>query len=101
MQKRFKRTETFLAITISAFILLFPAYLRCSNFAGAKLLSTDLSFENPDQEDLFSDQHNQLKLFVSIVSPLKLFPGTNLFEDSCHLFPQALSLHQKTFVLRC
>jgi TatA/E family protein of Tat protein translocase len=51
---------------ICAFTLVFPAYLRCSNLAGAKLLSTDLSFENPDQEDVFSRQQNESKPFVSI-----------------------------------
>jgi hypothetical protein len=101
MKKRFKRIQIFLVITISAFILVFPAYLRCSNLAGAKLLSTDLSFENPDQEDVFSDQQNQSKAFVSIVFPIELFPGTNLFEQSSHLLSQASSLDQNTFVLRC
>jgi hypothetical protein len=101
MQKRFKRVEIFLAITISAFVLVGAAYLRCSNFAGAKLLSTDLSFENPGQEDVFPDQQNQLKVFVSIAFPVKFFPGANLFERSCHLFFHALSLHQKSFILRC
>jgi hypothetical protein len=96
-----KLIQIFLVIVISAFILVFPAYLRCSYLAGAKFLSADLGFENPDQEDLFSDQHNQSKIFVSIVFLIKLLPGTNLFDQISRFCFLASFLDQKTLILRC
>jgi hypothetical protein len=90
-----------LVIVICSFTLVFPAYLRCSNLAGAKLLSTDLSFENPDQEDVFSGQQNEPKTFVSIVFLIKLPPGNNLFAQISRFCSLTSFLDQKTSVLRC
>jgi hypothetical protein len=86
---------------ICAFTLVFPAYLRCSNLAGAKLLSTDLSFENPDQEDVFFRQQNESKPFVSIVLLIKLPPGTNLFDQISRFCSLTPFLDQNTSILRC
>jgi hypothetical protein len=96
-----KLVQIFLVIVISTFTLVFPAYLRCSNLAGAKLLSTDLSFENRDQEDVFSDQHNQSNAFVSIVFLIKLPPETNLFDQISRFCLLPSFLDQKTSILRC
>jgi hypothetical protein len=93
--------QIFLVIAAFAFILIFPAYSCCSNLAGVKLLSTDLSFENPDQDDIFSDQHNQLKAFVSSVFTIKLLPKTIPFDQISRFWLQTASLDQKTLILRC
>ncbi len=50
------RTQTFLPLAISFFILIFPFYLCSSYFAEANVFSTDLGFDNADQDDQFVDQ---------------------------------------------
>jgi hypothetical protein len=96
-----KLIQISLVIVICAFTLVFPAYLRCSNLAGAKLLSTDLSFENPDQEDVFFGQQNESKTFVSIAFLIKLAPGTNLFDQISRFCSLTSFPDQKTSTLRC
>ena len=91
----------FLIIAISALLFAFPAYLRCSNSAGNRLLSTDLSFENPDQADIFSCQHHQSKAFVSSIFTVKLLPGTILFDQIVRLWFSASSLDPEVSPLRC
>lgn len=101
MKERFKRIQIFLVITISLFILALPAYLRCTMLSQAKFISSDLSFENPDQEEGLPDNGKGSKVLgptaLFIIFPL----GANLFEQSSHLFSHTLSLRQRTFVLRC
>jgi len=63
MKKRFKRIQIFLVITISFFILEFPAYLRYTNLSGVDFFSCDLNFENPDQGNVSPDCQNELELF--------------------------------------
>jgi hypothetical protein len=101
MEKRFRGMKILLVIAISLFILALPAYLRCTNLSEIKFVSSDLSFENPDQENGLPDDENELKVFVPTAFFTVFLMGTNLFEQSSHLFSQALSLCQKTLVLRC
>jgi len=101
MGKRFKRIQIFLVIAISLFILELPAYLRCTSLSETKFASSDLGFENPGQENALPDNGNELKVFGSSGFSTTFLLSTNLFERSIHLFSQALSLLQKTFVLRC
>ncbi len=88
-------------MVICAFTLVFPAYLRCSNLGGAKLLSTDLGFENPDQEDVFFGEQNESQAFVSIVLLIKLPPGANLFDRISRFCSPTSFLDQQTSILRC
>jgi hypothetical protein len=101
MKKRFERIRFFLVIAISLFILALPAYLRCTNLTETKFASSDLGFENPDQENGLFDTENELKVFgpTSVFTIFLLV--TNLFDQSSHLFSQTLSFRQRTFVLRC
>ena len=101
MKKGFKSLRIFPVIAIALFILALPAYSRCTNLSEAKFISFDLSFENPDQKDGPLDNENELKVFGPAAFSIIFLLGTNLFERSSHLFSQALSLRQKTFVLRC
>jgi hypothetical protein len=100
MKKRFKRIQIFLALTISLFILAFPAYLRCTQLSQTKFVSSDLSFENLDQDEGLPDNEKELKVFGPTAFNICV-SGTNLFEQSLHLFSHTLSLRHKTSVLRC
>ena len=101
MKERFKRIQIFLVIAISLFILAFPAYLRCTMLSQAKFISSDLSFENQNQEEGLPDNEKGLKV-LGPTAFLIIFPlDANLFEQSSHLFPRSPSLRQKTSVLRC
>jgi hypothetical protein len=101
MEKGSKSMQIFLIIAISLFILALPAYLRHTNLSEAKFASSDLGFENPDQENRVPDDEKELKAF----GPTGLFTifilGTDLSERPSHLFSQILSLRQKTLILRC
>ena len=101
MKKRFKGIQIFLIIAISVFILALPAYLRCTHLSQSKFGSSDLSFENSGQEEGLPDSEKELKTYGSSALLISFDLRTNLFEHSSHFFPQRLSLHQKTLVLRC
>jgi hypothetical protein len=101
MKKRFGNIEIFLVVAISFFILALPAYLHCTNLSETKFSSFDLSFENADQKEGPLDNENGLKVFGLTAFSIIFLLGTNLFERSSHLSSQALSLRQKTFILRC
>jgi hypothetical protein len=101
MKKRFKAPQIFLVIAISFFVLTLPAYLRCTKLSEANFVSSDLSFENPDQQNKLSDYENELEVFGPSAFSIIFLPGTNLLQQSFHFFSQALSLRQKTFILRC
>ena len=96
-----KRFIQILVIVTALFILLFPAYLRCLNLAEVDLSSTDLSFENPDQDDQLFDQQDGSRAFVLGGTSIPFFPGVNLFGQLPRFSFQTASLDQKTFVLRC
>ena len=101
MKKRFKRIQIFLIIAICFFILAFPAYLRCTKLSQTKFISSDLSFENPDQEEGLPDNEKELKVYGPYALLIIFHLVTNLFEQPSHLFSQTLSLCQRTFALRC
>jgi len=101
MKKRLKRIQIFLGIVISLFILALPAYLRCTQLSQSKFASSDLSFENPGEEEGLPDSQEELKGYGSSALLIIFDLSTDLFEQSSHLFSQTLSLCQKTFVLRC
>ena len=101
MKKRFKGIQFFLVIATSLFILALPAYLRCTQLSQIKFLSSDLSFENPNQEEGLPDNQKELKVYGPSTLLILFLLGINLFEQSSHLFPRSVSLCQKTSVLRC
>jgi hypothetical protein len=101
MKKRFKRSQIFLGIAISFFILALPAYLRCTQLSQSKFVSSDLGFESPDQEEGLPDNEKELMVFGPSAFPINFLLAANLFEQSSYLFPQALSLRQRIIVLRC
>jgi hypothetical protein len=101
MEKRFKRIQIFVLIAISLFILVFPAYLRCTKLPQAKLVSSDLSFEYLDQEESLPDNEKELKLYGPSNLLVMFSWGIYLFGQTFHLFPGSFSLLQKASILRC
>jgi hypothetical protein len=93
--------QIFLVIIISLFIPISLAYLNYYNLAKADFISLDLSFENPDQENLLLDQQNESKVFILSAFSI-LFPsGINLLKKFPPFFLTMCFSDQKTFVLRC
>ncbi len=95
--------QTFLPIAISFFVLVFPFYFRCSNFAEANLFSTDLGFENSDQDDQFLDQQQDgSKPFTMLTCSLfQFYLEADVFRHSPYFFSQTPSLNQENLILRC
>jgi hypothetical protein len=96
-----KSVQIVLVIAVSGVILVFPACLHNSLLAGMRLLSTDLSFENPDQDDTLSYEPVQSKAFVSAVFVVKSPPGTILFDQIARLWLLVCFPDQKALLLRC
>ena len=101
MKKRFKSIRIFLVIAISLFILAVPAYLRCTHLLQTKFVSSDLAFENVDQEEGLPDSEKELKIYGPGAFLNTFVLGSNPFEQSSHLFFEALSLPRRIIVLRC
>ena len=101
MKKRFKRIQIYLIIAISLFILASPVYLRCTMLSQAKFISSDLSFENADQEKGLPDNEKELKGYGPSTLLITFLGDANLFDQFSHLFPCSPSFRQKTPVLRC
>jgi hypothetical protein len=100
-KKRFKTIPIFLVIAIFLFILTHLAYLRCTELSQTKFVSSDLSFENPDQEDGLPDNGKELKIYGPSTLLIMFLLGITFFEQSSYLFSQALSIRQRIVVLRC
>ena len=64
---RFKHIHLALIVGISLFIPFFLAYSLYVDLSGTLLLSSDMSFEDPEDEDLSTCQ-NEFKIFVPQVS---------------------------------
>jgi hypothetical protein len=100
-KRRFKKTQSFLIITISLSIAVFPACLHYYNLVEADFLSPTLSFENPDQENLPIIHLTKLKASGLSGFPAGFLQETFLCEQITCLAFQTQSLCQKTPVLRC
>ncbi len=87
-------------IAVSLFVLAIAAYLHCTQMSQIKFVSSDLGFENPDQEEGLADGEKELKAHGSSALLIVFLLGPNLFEHSPHLF-QAPSLQQRIMILRC
>ena len=93
--------QIFLVIAVSAFTLVSPTYLRSPNLQGVRLLSADLSFESPDQDDIFSDQPGQAKAFLSTNLTAKSHPESILFDRASRLLLLASFPDHNASILRC
>jgi hypothetical protein len=77
------------------------AYFHYCNLAEADFLSSNQSFENPDQENPLTDYQKESKVFVSSTFSATFLPGINHFEQLSRLSSSTSSLDQKSFILRC
>ena len=94
-------TQVFLVILITLSISLLSAYLDYYDLAEADFLSWNISFENPDQENLLIDQRIEFKAFISSVLSLIFHEVIDLSEQLPRLTFTGSSFDQKTFILRC
>ena len=93
--------QILLVVVVSFFILFFPAYFHYAHLSEITFFSTDLSFENPDQNDQIQEQQHGSASFSLSVFPTLLLPEANPFTQFYDFFSSALSLGQKTSLLRC
>ena len=97
---RLKHFHFVLMIGISLFIPLFLGYSLYVDLSETVFLSSDMSFEDSDDEDLSTCQ-NEFKVFVPTVSSNPLPPWTH-FGKGPSLFSSPLTSYtQITPVLRC
>jgi len=94
-------TQIIFVSAIAAIIFVFPGCFQSSYLTGVKLPSTDLSFENFDQNDTLSHQPGQSKAFVSAAFTIKSPPGTILFGQIARLWFLVSFPDQKALLLRC
>ena len=96
-----KSIQTLLVIAISSFIVIFPAYLRYADLSEIDLSSTDLIFENPDQDDQINDQQHECSAPVLSSSSTTLPERPHLSNSFSSLLIEESFGNIKTFVLRC
>lgn len=99
MKNKVKGISIFLIAAI--LILVFPSYQTRSYLARAKVPSMDLSFVDPDQEDVYPDQQDQAKAFVSSAIFGGMLPETDLCKQSSQFCFLPSFADQKTLILRC
>jgi len=97
---RLKHIHFVLMIGISLFIPLFLAYSLYVDLSETVFLSSDMSFEDPDDEDLSTCQ-NEFKVFVPTLSSNPLLTGTHLGKGSSLFSSPLTSYTEITPVLRC
>jgi hypothetical protein len=97
---RFKHIYPSLMIGISLFIPLFFTYSLCVDLSEFVLLSSDMSFEDPEDEDL-SKYQNQIKIFLPKVSYNLLLIGTHFGARSFPFSSPLTMPTQNKPVLRC
>ena len=97
---RLKHIHLVLMLGISLFIPILLAYSLYFDLSGTVLLSSDMSFEDPEDEDLSTCQ-NEFKVFVPAVSSNSLLPWTHFGRGSSLFSSPLTSYTQITPVLRC
>ena len=93
--------QILLAVFISLSIPLFSAYLDYCDLAEADFFACDMSFENPDQDNLSIDPQNESEVFLSSAFSVTSTLSLDLLGQLPHFSFTTCSLDQKTFTLRC
>jgi hypothetical protein len=99
MNRKQKRFQIFLAISIIFLFPIFPGYLYCSHFIETDFPSTHPMFNNPDQDRLLTDQQNKSLALEQGTSLILL--ETSMFRQVPYLCQGISHLTQKLVVLRC
>jgi len=97
-----KKTKKILLLEVVVVISLFlgtSIYLNYYGLMEADILASNLSFENPDLENLFTDHKNQLNPIP--VSAFNNTPAENNSENYFCTFLHRTSLDKKNPILRC
>jgi len=97
-----KLKHIYLVLMLGTYLLIpIPlAYSLDGDLSETMLLSSDMSFEGSEDEDLSTSQ-NEFKVFVPTVSSNPLLPGTRFGKGSSLFSPPLTSYTQITPVLRC
>ncbi len=102
MNSRFRKTQPFLLVIAICFLLaVCPAYLQYNDLTEIDFLSPQPSFENPDQENLLTDEQSKIKIFVLNSSPGISLLGIFLREQIPNVAFQIFSIDRPTAILRC
>jgi len=97
---KLKHINFVLMLGISLFIPLFLAYSLYVDLSGTVLLSSDMSYEDPGDEDLSTCQGNH-NVFVPSVSSDPFLPIAHFNNESNLLLSPSTSYTQTSPVLRC
>jgi len=97
---RLKNIHLLLILGISLFIPLFLSYPLYVDLLGTVLLSCDMTFDDPDDEDSSTCQ-NEFKGFMPAGSSNRLLPGIHFNRGASFLSSPLTSYTQITPVLRC
>jgi len=97
---RLKHFHLVLMLGMSLFIPLFLAYSLYVDLSETVLFSSDMSFENPDDEDLSTCQ-DKFKVFVPTVSSDPLLPLIHFGRGFSFFLYPLTSYTEITPVLRC
>ncbi len=100
MGRRLRHLHLLLMLGVSLFIPLFLAYSLYVDLSGTVLLSSDMSFETPDDDDSLTCE-NDFKVFAPTVPSILLLPGTHLGDEAIFFWPSFTSQTQIAPVLRC
>jgi len=96
-----RMVQIVLVLLISVSLYLLSSYLNYRDLSEADFVTRDICFENPDQDNLLTDQYNESKVFISIASSMK-FPGRiDFVEQSPAVLFTKPFLNPETFILRC
>ena len=97
---RLKQIHLVLMVGISLFIPLFLAYSLYVDLSGTVLLTSDMSFEDPEDEDLSTCQ-NDSKNFAPSVFSNPLLSSAHLSKESDPFSSPLTARNQIAPVLRC
>jgi hypothetical protein len=97
---RLKHTHLALMVGISLFIPLFLAYSLYVDLSEIVFLSSDMSYEDPEDEDL-SNCQTEIKIFLPKVSYNPLLIGTHFGARSFPFSSPLMMSTQNRPVLRC
>jgi hypothetical protein len=90
-----------LVFLISFALPLLSAYFDFCDLSEADFLSRDICIENPDQDNLLIDQHNESRVLTSEASTMRFPPEIDLLEQFPLVSFIKYSLDPETFILRC
>jgi hypothetical protein len=101
MNNRPEGIQSFLVITISFLLVVWPAYLQYNDLIELDVLSPNSALENFDPDNLLADKHDKTNLSVTTISPPISFFIFFWVAHLAHLSFQICSPDQPFSVLRC